>query len=117
MNPLSFGDFHLDRRAMRCLKKMYRGWTPKKGELHEVYQILSDKGFVCLNGAGISPTGRVLYGDTCYITGRGKEYYLFTKDRNNERRWTRGLAIAAIVISLAALACSVVSLVVQWQSQ
>lgn len=51
------------------------------------------------------------------LTEAGRTYFEDHRDAASERRWTRGLAIAAIVISIAALFVSVLSLWLQWKSQ
>lgn len=47
----------------------------------------------------------------------GERYRDYLRDKRNDRRWTRGLAIAAIIISIAALCVSALSLWLQWKSQ
>lgn len=39
----------------------------------------------------------------CQLTASGERYLDFLIDKRNDRRWTRGLAIVALVISLFAL--------------
>ena len=46
----------------------------------------------------------VIYGCAYGITTAGIEYLEHTRRIRSDNRWTRGLAIAAILISLAALA-------------
>ena len=52
----------------------------------------------------------------CELTDTGERYYDYLRDKRNDRRWTRGLAIAAIIISIAALFVSALSLWLQWKS-
>lgn len=53
----------------------------------------------------------------CKLTDTGERYRDYLRDKRNDRRWTRGLAIAAIIISIAALCVSALSLWLQWKSQ
>lgn len=50
------------------------------------------------------------------LTDKGLTYFEDSRDATSERRWTRGLAIAAIIISIAALCVSALSLWLQWKS-
>ena len=50
------------------------------------------------------------------LTDDGKTYLERQRDLKSDRRWTRGLAIVAIIISTAALCVSLLSLWLQWQS-
>ena len=58
--------------------------------------------FVRLEGAVKDKTG-VMRGGWYVISDNGRRYLEYLKDQRNDRWWTRGLAIAAIVISLIAL--------------
>lgn len=51
------------------------------------------------------------------LTAKGKTYFEDARDASRDRRWTRGLAIAAIAISIAALCVSALSLWLQWISR
>lgn len=50
------------------------------------------------------------------VTPDGLRYLYYLDGQRRDRRWTRGLAIAAIIISIAALCVSVLSLWLQWKS-
>ena len=52
----------------------------------------------------------------CVLTSTGRRYRDYLLRRRNDVRWERGLAIAAIVISIAALCVAVLSLWLQWKS-
>ena len=58
--------------------------------------------FVCRVGAVPDSTG-VRRGGWYVVTIDGRRYLEYLNDQRNDRRWTRGLAIAAILISLFAL--------------
>ena len=44
------------------------------------------------------------------LTDKGLTYFEDNRDASNERRWTRGLAVAALLISIGSLIVSVIAL-------
>lgn len=53
----------------------------------------------------------------CELTQSGERYLDYLTDKRNDRRWTRGLAIVALIVSVAALCVSALSLWLQYRSQ
>lgn len=59
----------------------------------------------------------VAHGGRLIVSDEGRRFLNYLDDKVKDRRWTRGLAMAAIIISVLALCVSVLSLWLQWKSR
>lgn len=80
----------------------------KQRDFARVIEVLTNMGFIADDPFGRNPpmSYKITHAGSCYFENRAKE--------NSERRWTRGLAIAAILVSIASLGLSGLSLYLQF---